>query len=78
VMRLLYLNDTREKVVTLKNTKNVHTQSHGSTKHISMLCTALATGFPLPPMIIYPKAYPGGEYTFEGPNLSMGKVSLGM
>ena len=33
-----------------------------------MLCAASAAGFPLPPMIIYPKAYPGGAYTFEGPD----------
>ena len=33
-----------------------------------MLCAASAAGFPLPPMIIYPKAYPGGAYTFAGPD----------
>ena len=64
----LPLDATREKVVTLKNTKNVYAQSHGTTEHISMLCAASAAGFPLPPMIIYPKAYPGGAYTFEGPD----------
>ena len=30
----------REKVATLKNTKNVYSQSHGTTEHISMLCAA--------------------------------------
>ena len=49
-------NATREKVVTLKSTKNVYAKSHGTTEHISMLCIASGGGFPLPPMIIYPKA----------------------
>ena len=62
----LPLDATREKVVRLKNTKNVYSQSHGTTDHISLLCAASAAGFPLPPMIIYPKAYMGGAYTFEG------------
>ena len=58
--------------------KNMYAQSHGSTEHISMLCTALAAGFPPPPMIIYPKVYPGGEYTFEGPdNVLYGKSKSG-
>ena len=64
----LPLDATREKVITLKNTKNVYAHSHGTTEHISMLCAASAAGFPLPPMIIYPKAYPGGAYTFAGPD----------
>ena len=64
----LPLDATREKVITLKNTKNVYAHSHGTTEHISMLCTASAAGFPLPPMIIYPKVYPGGAYTFAGPD----------
>ena len=46
----------------------MYAQSHGTTEHISMLCAALAAGFPLPPVIIYPKAYPGGAYTFSGPD----------
>ena len=64
----LSLDATREKVVTLKNSKNVYAHSHGTTEHISMLCAASAAGFPLPPMIIYPKAYLGGTYTFAGPD----------
>ena len=33
-----------------------------------MLCAASAAGFPLPPMIIYAKSFPGGQYRFEGPD----------
>ena len=60
----LPLDATREKVVMLKNT----TQSPGTTEHITMLCAASAAGFPLPPMIIFPGGFPGGAYTFQGPN----------
>ena len=28
----------------------------------------MSAGLALPPMIIYPKAYPGGPYTFKGPD----------
>ena len=33
-----------------------------------MLCYASAAGFPLPPMIIFVKSFPGGTYHFEGPD----------
>ena len=33
-----------------------------------MLCGASAAGVALLPMIIYPKAFPGGAYTFRGPD----------
>ena len=33
-----------------------------------MLCGASAAGITLPPMIIYPKTFPGGAYTFDGPD----------
>lgn len=36
--------------------------------HITMLCGASAAGIPLPPMIIFPKAFPGDAYTFDGPD----------
>ena len=39
-----------------------------STDHITTLCTVSAAGFPLPPMIIYPNGFPGGAYTFQGPD----------
>ena len=64
----LPLDTTREKVVTLKNTKHVYSQAQGTSDHITMLCVASAAGIPLPPMIIFPKAFPGGAYMFEGPD----------
>ena len=33
-----------------------------------MLCVASAAGLPLPPMIIYSKCFPGGQYRFVGPD----------
>ncbi len=62
------LDYTREKVVTLKGTKNVYRQSQGTSEHITMLCCASAAGFPLPPMIIFAKSFPGGQYRFDGPD----------
>ena len=64
----LPLDYTREKVVTLKNTKYVYAQSQGTTDHITVLCAASAAGIPLPPFIIYPKCFPGGQYRFDGPD----------
>ena len=48
--------------------KNVYQQSQGTLKHITMLCCASAAGFPLPPMIIFAKSFPGGQYRFNGPD----------
>ena len=33
-----------------------------------MLCCASAAGFPLPPLIIFSKCFPGGQYRFDGPD----------
>jgi len=62
------LDCTREKVVTLKKSKNTYMQSQGTSEHITMLCAASAAGLPLPPMIIYSKSFPGGQYRFDGPD----------
>ena len=64
----LPLDYSREKVVAAKGSKNIYRQSHGTTEHITMLCCASAAGFPLPPMIIFAKSFPGGPYRFEGPD----------
>ena len=45
----LPLDTTREKVVTLKNTKHVYSQAQGTSDHVTMLCGASAAGIPLPP-----------------------------
>ena len=64
----LPLDESREKAVTVRNAKSVYSQSPGTTEHITMLCCASASGGALPPMIIYPKAFPGGQYRFGGPD----------
>ena len=64
----LPLNGTREKAVTLKKAKYAYAQVHGTSDHITMLCGAFAAGITLSPMIIYPKSFPGGAYTFKGPD----------
>ena len=62
------LDYSREMVVTVRGTKNVYRQSQGTSEHITMLCCASAAGFPLPPMIIFDKCFPGGQYRFDGPD----------
>jgi len=64
----LPLDFTREKAVAHKKAKNVYAQTMGTTEHVTMLCAASAAGIPLPPMIIYAKSFPGGQYRFEGPD----------
>ena len=59
---------TREQVVDAKGLKNIYSQSTGTSEHISLLCCASAAGLPLPPMIIYSKSFPGGQYRFDGPD----------
>jgi len=41
-------------------------QAQGTSEHFTMLCVASAAGLPLPPIIIYSKSFPGGQYCFEG------------
>ena len=64
----LPLDGTREKAVTSVKAKHSYAQAHGTTDHITLLCGASAAGLALPPMIIFPKAFPGGSYTFKGPD----------
>lgn len=54
----LPLDATREKIVTLKNAKNVYSQATGTTKHVTMLCAVSAASFPVSPMI---NGFPGGH-----------------
>ena len=63
----LPLDHNREKAVTKKNVKSSYCQSYGTSKHITILCCASAIGILHPPMIIYSKSFPGGQYRFEGP-----------
>ena len=46
----------------------MYCQSHGTSEHITLLCCASTAGTPHPPMIIYAKSCPGGQYRFEGPD----------
>ena len=62
----LPLDGSREKGVVSVKSKCAYGQVSGTTEHITLLCGASAAGIPLPPMIIYPKAFPGGAYTFKG------------
>ena len=68
----------KDKVVALKNAKSVYSQSMGSTEHITMLCCVSASGSALPPMIMYPVSFPGGQYKVGGPDdTSYAKSSSG-
>ena len=49
-----------------------------TTDHITVLCTASVAGIPLPPFIIYPKCFPGGQSNFDGTNDALyGKSETG-
>lgn len=61
------LDCNKEKAITRKGAKNTYCQSYGTSEHITLLCCASAAGIPHPPMIIYSKSFPGGQYRFEGP-----------
>ncbi len=61
------LDCNKESVVARKGSKNSYCQSYNTSDHISLLCCASAYGIPHPPMIIYSKSLPGGQYRFEGP-----------
>ncbi len=63
----LPLDCSREKVVAAKGSKVVYNQNVGTSEHITLLCCVSAAGFPMPPMIIYAKSFPGGQYRFDGP-----------
>ena len=67
----LPLDQTKEKAVTSKQAKSVYSQSLGTTEHITLLCTGSASGAALPPMIVYPQGFPGGQYRFGGPDDSV-------
>ena len=54
--------------MALRGSKTVYCQSTGTSEHITMMCCASAAGFPHPPMIIYAKSFPGGQYRFDGPD----------
>ena len=65
------LNISCEKVVARRNAKHVYVQSRGTSEHITLLCGASAAGIALPPMIIFAKAFPGGAYKFDGPDVTV-------
>ena len=67
----LPLNCIKDKAVTRRRTKNVYCQSYGTSEHITLLCCASAAGKPHPPIIIYAKSFPGGQFRFEGPDDAM-------
>ena len=64
----LPLNIPCSKVIARKNARHVYAQSRGTSEHITLLCCASAAGIAHPPMIIYSKFFPGGNYRFDGPD----------
>ena len=54
--------------MALRGAKNVYSQAQGTSEHITVLGCASAAGIPLPPMIVYAKCFPGGQYHFQGPD----------
>lgn len=58
-------DEMKKKAVTSKKAKHTY---EGTTEHITLLRSASVAGLALPPMIIFPKSFPRGPYTFKGPD----------
>jgi len=61
-------DSTRQKAVTLKNTKYICARAQGTTDHITVFCAVSAAVFPLPPFITYLKCFLDDSYRFDGPD----------
>ncbi|XP_057315530.1 uncharacterized protein LOC130656643 [Hydractinia symbiolongicarpus] len=55
------------KVVVSRSTKHPYSESKGNRDHITAHVAVSAAGVPLPPMIIFEKAFPSGPYARDGP-----------
>lgn len=55
------------KVVVSRNTKHAYSEAKGSKSHVTAHICCSAAGLMLPPMLIFEKSYPSGDYATRGP-----------
>jgi len=51
-----------------RTSKQAYSESIGGREHITVLVTVSASGFALPPFVIFEKAFPSGPYAKIGPD----------
>jgi len=56
------------KVIVQRRSKQAYSESKGNCDHITVHVCVSAAGQPLPPFIIFEKAYPSGPYSRSGPD----------
>lgn len=60
------LDNTPHKVLAVKGSRHVYSQSMGTREHVTVHACSCANGTMLPPMIIFSKCFPGSCYTRGG------------
>ena len=55
------------KVVVNRNTKHTYQEASGDREHITVNVCASASGYVLPPMIVFEQCFPSGDYSKSGP-----------
>ena len=61
------LDSQAGKVVVCRNTKQAYSEAKGSSTHITAHICCSASGVMLPPMLIFEKSFPSGDYSTRGP-----------
>ena len=65
---VINLNKSTQKVVVPRRSRAAHSRVVASSEHISIHCCINAAGHSMPPMIIFSKSFPGGNYAAGGPD----------
>ena len=55
-------------VVVSRKTKHTYSESNGAWDHVTVNACVLASGYIMPPHIIFSQSYPSGLYARDGPN----------
>ena len=61
------LNKSSKYVLVPRRNKRAHFICTANSAHISILCAASASGFALPPMVVFQKGLPAGRFHKDGP-----------
>ena len=54
----IFLNKNSQKVIVPRNSRHAHTRAHGTSEHISVLCTIRADGGFVAPLIVFSRGLP--------------------
>ena len=68
---VINLNKSTQKVVVPRRNRAAHSRVVASSEHISIHCCINAAGHSMPPMIIFSKSFPGGNYAAAGPDSTL-------